>query len=72
LVKNPPKDFFVDVTGDAGWEPSKLGTRKTVVNALSVVREHLPSDQALDIERDLPVNVASIWREAATPNMQPD
>ncbi|HTY53784.1 MAG TPA: hypothetical protein VMB26_01220 [Candidatus Binataceae bacterium] len=70
--KEPPQDFFVDVTDDAGWKPSELGSRKTVVNALSVVRDHLPSDQALDIERDLPPNVAKIWREAASPNMERD
>lgn len=72
LGKEPPTDFFVVVTEDAGWEPSQLGSRKTVVNALSVVREHIPSDQASDIERDLPPNVAEIWREAAQPNMEPD
>jgi hypothetical protein len=70
--KETPSDFFVDVTEDAGSKPSELGGRKTVVNALSVVREHLPSDQALDIERDLPPSVAEIWHEAARPNMQPD
>jgi len=72
LGKESPTDFFVDVTEDAGWKASELGARKTVVNALSVVREHIPSDQALDIERDLPPNVAEIWREAAQPNMEPD
>jgi len=70
--KEPPREFFVDVTDDAGWKPSDLGARKTVVNALSVVREHLPAEQALDIENDLAPSVAKIWREAANPNMEPD
>ncbi len=72
LGKESPSDFFVDVTEDAGREPSKLGSRQTVVNALSVVREHLPSDQALDIERNLPQHVAEVWRDAARPSMEPD
>lgn len=72
LGKEAATDFFVDVTEDAGREPSRLGSRKTIVNALSVVREHILPDQASDIERNLPPNVAEIWREAAQPNMQPD
>jgi len=51
---------------------SVLGARKTIINALSVAREHLPPQQALDIEQDLPSNVAEIWREAARPDMKPD
>lgn len=62
--KEQPGDFFVVVTGDAQAPPSEEGTRETLAAVIAALRERIPHPQAEDIEKDLPEEIADIWRAA--------
>ncbi len=60
--KERPGDFFVVVTRDAGAEPPTL--LKTMATVMAALRERIPNPQREDIEKNLPEEIADIWRAA--------
>lgn len=60
--KERPGDFFVVVTRDAGASPPTL--LETLATVIAALRERIPQPQAEDIEKDLPEEIADIWRAA--------
>jgi len=60
--KERPGDFFVVVTRDAGAAPPTL--LETLATVIAALRERIPKPQREDIERNLPEEIADIWRGA--------